>query len=73
MPSLPDLSLNLRVPFYKDFLLHEKECSSPYPPAELLDEEDTSLGFEINHNNMLSLPDLSLNLKVPFRQGFPVQ
>ncbi|XP_037814943.1 putative uncharacterized protein DDB_G0277255 isoform X2 [Lucilia sericata] len=52
MPSLPDLSLNLRVPYYKDFIVNEKEYSSPSPP-ELLDEKHTSLGFEINDNKLV--------------------
>ncbi|XP_065367502.1 serine-rich adhesin for platelets isoform X2 [Calliphora vicina] len=52
MPSLPDLSLNLRVPYYKDFILNEKEYSSPSPP-ELQDEKHTSLGFEINDNKLV--------------------
>ncbi|XP_023297113.2 serine-rich adhesin for platelets [Lucilia cuprina] len=52
MPSLPDLSLNLRVPYYKDFIVNDKEYSSPSPP-ELLDEKHTSLGFEINDNKLV--------------------
>lgn len=55
MPSLPDLSLNLRVPFYKEFVVNDKEYSSPSPP-ELLDEKHTSLGFEINDNKLVK-PD----------------
>ncbi|XP_059226351.1 serine-rich adhesin for platelets isoform X1 [Stomoxys calcitrans] len=54
MPSLPDLSLNLRVPYYKEFVLQDNETyggsgSTPSPP----DEKQSSLGFEINDNKLM--------------------
>lgn len=57
MPSLPDLSLNLRVPYFSEFILKEKDYSSPSPPP-LNKKEDAdksvSLGFEINDNTLLN-------------------
>ncbi|XP_075165312.1 uncharacterized protein LOC142237787 isoform X2 [Haematobia irritans] len=60
MPSLPDLSLNLRVPYYKEFILQDSAETGGYgatpSPPEPADEKQTSLGFEINDNKLIK-PD----------------
>uniref|UniRef100_A0A1A9W3N9 DUF4739 domain-containing protein n=1 Tax=Glossina brevipalpis TaxID=37001 RepID=A0A1A9W3N9_9MUSC len=53
MPSLPDLSLNTKVPFCKDFFFNGKEYSSPSPPEPIDSDHQSSLGFEINDNKLI--------------------
>ncbi|XP_053962495.1 probable serine/threonine-protein kinase DDB_G0282963 isoform X2 [Anastrepha ludens] len=49
MPSLPDLTLNLRVPCYNDFALNTKDTAATTP------DRSTSLGFEVNEQEAVRL------------------
>uniref|UniRef100_A0A1B0FAX8 DUF4739 domain-containing protein n=1 Tax=Glossina morsitans morsitans TaxID=37546 RepID=A0A1B0FAX8_GLOMM len=53
MPSLPDLSLNTKGPFSKDFFFNGNEYSSPSPPEPMDGDHRSSLGFEINDNKLI--------------------